>query len=287
MMTSFQRETLLSAILALVVLFSTSCELVQTPPPQPQLSATDQPPKATALSELPPTWTPEPTPSPIPPSPTPIPTQDPENYQIGLVLTPMVEPFPQSGVNRSGWKTLEGRTASIEIPPEYEILDFAGTFMEIMSGLMEAFVEGFTEIAVELGEEMGVTPEAELETPDLSEMPDFDFLIAMEESTTSAIILVSVDITPETTTEDLINEALSDQENDFLPLSRISYSDWPFSMERVILDVEDPELGPGKQVIYVILGDGIGWNLVFGAPTALFEESLPLFESAVHSFHVK
>jgi hypothetical protein len=286
-----KRNSLLLILIIISVIFlAAACGLLQAPAPQPLLSATDIPPQATSLDGLPPTWTPIPTEPPtptIPPSSTPLPTQDPENYQISLALTPMVESYPQTGIDRSGWKILEGKTASIEIPPEYEILDFAGTFMEIMFGMMEAFAEGFTEMAVELGEEMGVTPEAELETPDLGEMPEFDFLIAMEESTTSAIILVSTEITPETTTEDLINEALSDQENDIRPISRISYSDGPYPMERVILDVEDPELGPGKQVIYVIMGDNMGWNLVFAAPAALFEESLPLFESAVQSFQVK
>jgi hypothetical protein len=241
------------------------------------------------MSELPPTWTPLPTLTPsatIPPSPTPLPTQDPANYQIGLAMTPVAVNYPLDPADLSGWKILEGQTASMAIPPTYEVLDFAGIFMELMFGVMEAFAEGFTDLAVELGEEMGVTPEAEIETPDLGEMPEIDFLIAMEEVNQSAIILVSVDITPSTTTEDLLNQALSDTESNFQPLSREEYQDAPFPMERVILAVEDDEIGPGKQVLYVILSERMGWNVVFTTPAELFPEKLPLFERAMQSFTV-
>jgi len=274
-------------IISLALLIGTSCGLIQPPAPQPMLSATDIPPLATAMSELPPTWTPIPTstPSPtLPPSPTPLPTQDPENYQINLVLTPVSVDFPADPAGRTGWKRLEGKTASIYIPPSYEVLDLAGVFVELMYGVMEAFVEGFTELALNLGEEMGVTPEADLETPDLGEMPEIDFLIAMEEASQSAIILASVDITPSTTTEDLINEALSGSEVDFSPMDRQSYPNTPFPMERVILDVMDEEHGPGKQIIYVILGVEMGWNVVFTTPADQYELNLPLFESVIHSF---
>jgi len=274
-------------IISMALLLGTSCGLIQPPAPQPMLSATDIPPLATAMSELPPTWTPIPTltPSPTPPpSPTPLPTQDPENYQINLVLTPVSVDFPVDPAGRTGWKRLEGKTASISIPPSYEVLDFAGVFVELMYGVMEAFAEGFTELALDLGEEMGVTPEADLETPDLGELPEIDFLIAMEEASQSAIILTSVDITPSITTEDLINEALSGSEVDFSPLDRQSYPDAPFPMERVILDVMDEEHGPGKQIIYVILGEEMGWNVVFSTPADQYEQNLPLFESVIHSF---
>jgi hypothetical protein len=63
--------------------------------------------------------------------------------------------------------------------------------------------------------------------------------------------------------------------------------DAPYPIDRVILDVKDPEQGPGKQVIYVILGDTTGWNLVFGTPESLFKMNLPLIESAAQSFRVK
>ena len=280
----------LGLVLTTIALFAASCGLVSPPPPQPQLSATDIPPKATALSELPPTWTPIPTltPSPtLPPSPTPLPTQDPDNYRIELAITPVAETVPVQVADRSGWQTLAGDTASIEIPAEYEVLDFAGIFMEMMYGVMEAFLEGFTEMAEDLGEELGVTPEADLETPDLGDPPDFDFLIAMEEATQSAVILVSVEIDETTTTQDLLNEALNDQENEIQPISRIEYSDSPYPMERLVLDIEDEELGPGKQVIYVILGEKMGWNVVFTAPADQYQEKLLLFESAIASFQIK
>jgi hypothetical protein len=275
-------------IISLALLIGTSCGLIQPPAPQPMLSATDIPPMATAMSELPPTWTliPTLTPSPtLPPSPTPLPTQDPENYQIGLLMTPASVDFPVDPAGRTGWKKLEGKTASISIPPSYEVLDFAGVVIELMFGVMEAFAEGFTEMALDLGEEMGVTPEADLETPDLGEMPEIDFLIAIEEASQTAIILASVDITPSTTTEDLINEALSGSEADFSPLDRQSYPDAPFPMERVILDVVDEEHGPGKQIIYVILGEEMGWNVAFTTPADLYEQNLPLFESVIHTFN--
>jgi hypothetical protein len=274
-------------IISLALLIGTSCGLIQPPAPQPMLSATVIPPMATAMSELPPTWTliPTLTPSPtLPPSPTPLPTQDPENYQIGLLMTPASVDFPVDPAGRTGWKKLEGKTASISIPPSYEVLDFAGVFMELMFGVMEAFAEGFTEMALDLGEELGVTPEADLEKSDLGEIPEIDFLIAMEEASQTAIILASVDITPSTTTEDLINEALSGSEADFSPLDRQSYPDAPFPMERVILDVVDEEHGPGKQIIYVILGKEMGWNVFFSTPADLYEQNLPLFESAIHTF---
>lgn len=274
-------------IISLILLLGSSCGLLQPPAPQPHLSATDIPPMATAMSKLPLTWTPVPTlvPTPtLPPTPTSLPTQDPENYQIGLAMTPVAADYPNDPLDRTGWKLLEGKTASISIPPSFEVLDIAGVFMDLMFGVMEAFMEGFTELALDLGEEMGVTPEADLETPDLGEMPEIDFLIALEEATKSAIILVSVDITPGTTTEALLNQALSDSDTDFNPQSREEYRDAPYPMERVILEIEDEELGPGKQVIYVILGEKIAWNVVFTTPADLFEQNLPLFESSIHSF---
>ena len=276
-------------IIILIGLIGSSCGLLQPPAPLPQLSATDFPPKATAMSELPPTWTLVPTLTPsatLPPSPTPMPTQDPENYQIGLAMTPIAVGYSEESDDLSGWNKLAGQTASMSIPPSYQVLDFAGVFMELMFGVMEAFVEGFTDLAVELGEEMGVTPEAEMETPDLGDMPALDFLIAVEETTQSAIILVSVEISSDTTTEDLINQALSDTNTVFEPLSREEFLDAPYPMERIILDVLDEELGPGKQIIYVILGEKMGWNVVFTTPADQFPENLLLFERAIRSFTV-
>ena len=281
------KKNSLPVIISLTLLFSSSCGLLQPPAPQPQLSATDIPPMATAMSKLPPTWTPVPTllPTPtLPPTPSPLPTQDPENYHIELVMTSVAADYPVDPLDRTGWKKLEGKTASISIPPSYEVLDFAGIFIELMFGVMEAFAEGFTELALDLGEVMGVTPEADLETPDLGEMPEIDFLIALEEATKSTIILVSVNITPGTTTEDLLNQALSNTDAVFNPQSREEYRNVPYPMERVILDIEDEELGPGKQVIYVILDEKMAWNVVFTTPADLFEQNLPLFESAIHSF---
>ncbi len=276
------KKNSLPVIISLTLLFSSSCGLLQPPAPQPRLSATALPPLATAMSKLPATWTPIPTliPTPtLPPTPTPLPTQDPENYRIELVMKPVTAEYPVDPLDRTGWKKLEGKTASIFIPPSYEVLDFAGVFIELMFDVMEAFAEGFTELALDRGEEMDVTPQA-----DLGEMPEIDFLIALEEATKSAIILVSVNITPGTTTEDLLNQALSDTNTVFNPQSREEYQNAPYPMERVILNIEDEELGPGKQVIYVILGEKMAWNVVFTTPADLFSQNLPLFESAIHSF---
>jgi len=280
------RKTILIPLLV-IILFTSSCGLLSPPAPQPQLSATDIVPRATAMSELPPTWTPEPTytPSPtLPPSPTPTATLDPALFNISAVMTPAAINYPVEVTDRSGWKLIEGTTASISVPPSYEVLDFAGVFMEMMFGVMEAFAEGMMEYAGELGEELGATPATTQPVIDLGDPPDFDFIITMEEATKSGIILVSAERGPETTTEILLGEALADYEGEVDLVSREEFSDAPYLMERVILNVEDEELGPGKQVIYVILGEEMAWNLVFSSPEDLFESYLPLFESVVDSF---
>ncbi len=238
------------------------------------------------MSALPATWTLVPTLTPSPtlaPSPTPIPTQDPAHYQIDLVMAPAEVSYPSETANRTGWTLIEGKTANIQVPSNFEVLDFVGVFMEMMFGVMEAFVGGFVEFAGDLGEELGGTPQATPEKIDLGELPDFDFLLAVEESSQSAIIMASVERFPNTTTEDLLNEVLSDSDTDFQVISREIYLDSPFPMERLILDVVDEELGSGKQIIYAILGERMAWNLVFTTPEYLFENNLPLFESVVDS----
>ena len=271
-----------------IILATSSCGLLSPPAaPQPQLSATDPVPKATAMSELPPTWTPEPTYTPShtpPPSPTPTATHDPNMYNINAVMTPVSVSYTPGELDTSGWKTIEGDTASIMVPPSYEVLDFAGVFMEMMFGVMEGLMEGMMDMAEGLGEELGVTPETPLEAPDLGEVPDFDFILTMEESTQSAIILVSVERGPDTTTQYLIDEALTDNETPPQPISRELFLDAPFPMERVILNVEDEENGPGKQIVYVILGEEMAWNMVFGVSDGLYEQYLPIFEAVVDSF---
>lgn len=273
-------------MLVIVMLLTPACGLMQSPAPQPQLSATETVPQATAMSELPPTWTPIPTQIPSPtlePSPTPLPTQDPSAYQIGLVMNPDQVNYPTQTADRTGWKLVEGKTAKILIPSNFEELDFADVFMELLFGVMEAFAEGFVEFAEDLGEELGATPQATAENFDLGELTDMDFVLAFEESSQSAIIFTSAERFPDTTTEDLLNEALTDSETDFQVINREIYIDSPFPTERVILAVEDPELGTGIQVIYVILGDQKAWNLVFTTPENLFTEYLLIFESVVDS----
>jgi hypothetical protein len=283
-------KKIIPLISTITILITGSCGLLNFPPaPQPQLSATDPVPRATAMSELPPTWTPEPTytPSPTPPpSPTPTATHDPSMFDIQAVMTPAAVPYSPGGTDISGWKLIEGKTASIKIPPTFEIMDFAGLFMEMMFGVMETLAEGMVEMVEGIGEELGVTPEAAIESPELGEPPDFDFILAMEESTQSAIVLVSVERGPETTTEYLLNEALTGNETPPQPLSREVFVDAPYPMERVILNVEDEEQGPGKQIIYVILGEDMAWNLVFGVSDGLYDQYLPLYESVVDSFTV-
>ncbi len=276
------KRSFLLIVLVFVMLLTASCGLIQSPAPQPQLSATVIIPKATALSALPATWTlvPTLTPSPtLPPSPTPLPTQDPAHFRIDLVMAAAEVSYPSENVDRTGWTLVEGKTAHIQVPSNFEVLDFVGVFMEMMFGVMEAYVEGFVEFAADLGEEPQATPE----NIDLGELPEFDFLLAVEESSQSAIIMASVERFPDTTTEDLLNEVLSDSDTDFQVISRETYLDSPFPMERVILDVFDEELGSGKQIIYAILGEQIAWNLVFTTSENLFENNLPLFESVVDS----
>jgi len=273
-------------VLAVIILLTTSCGLIQSPAPQPQLSATGILPRATAMSALPATWTLVPTLTPSPtlaPSPTPLPTQDPAHYRIDLVMTAAEITYPSDSTDRTGWTLIEGKTANIQVPSNFEVLDFAGVFMEMMFGVMEVFVEGFVEFAGEFGEELDGSPQTTPEDIDLGELPDFDFLLAVEESSQSAIIMASVERFPNTTTEDLLNEALSNSDTNFQVISREIYLDSPFPMERLILNVVDEELGSGKQVIYAILGEEKAWNLVFTTPENLFESNLPLFESVVDS----
>jgi hypothetical protein len=199
-------------------------------------------------------------------------------------MTPVAIAYPSIGVDTSGWTRIEGKTALISIPPSYEVLDFASIFIEMMFGVMEAFTEGFIEFAEDIGEELGVTPEATLEEPDLGEMPEIDFILAIEETSQSAIIFVNVDREPDTTTEILLNQALTDTEAEFQLSTREVLTDGPFPIERVILDIEDEELGPGKQIIYVILGETTAWNIVFTTPLSLFDQNMPIYESVIISF---
>lgn len=213
-----------------------------------------------------------------------MPTQDPANYKIGLVLDASGIHYPTLFADRTGWTQVNGKTAAFQIPPGFEVLDFASVLMEMMYGVMQAFTEGFVEFAEGIGEELGATPQSTPDQIDLGEIPEIDFVLAIEESSQSVIIFASVDRSPTTTTEDLLNEALSDSDVDFQISSREIYLDSPFPMERVILDIIDLELGAGKQIIYAILGEYSGWNLVFTTPEDLFSTNLPLFESVADSF---
>ena len=281
------KKTILIVLLSIVIIFTSSCDLLSIPAPPPQLSATDIGPKATAMSELPATWTLAPTltPSSTPlPSSTPTVTPDPALYNIGAQMTPVAIAYPSSGVDTTGWKRIEGKTAVISIPPSYEVLDFASVLIEMMFGVMEAFTEGFVEFAEDLGEDLGVTPEATLEQPDLGEMPEIDFILAIEETSQSVIIFVNVDRDPDTTTEILLNQALTDTDENFQLSTREVLTEGPYPIERVILDIEDEELGAGKQIIYVILGETTAWNIVFTTPLSLFDQNMPIYESVILSF---
>jgi hypothetical protein len=281
------RKSSFVLILTIVVALAGACGLLASPAPQPQLSATDLPPRATALSELPDTWTPVPssTPTLTPfPSPTIAPTQDPENYRIDLVMDAETIPYPAEFSDRTGWITMDGKTAAVSLPPSFEILDLLSPLMEAMQGMVETFAEGFVEFAEELGEELGATPAATLEPVQLEELPDFDFLIALEESTQSSVLLVSAERGPDTTTEDLINQTLTNLEGDFQVTARQVYSGSSLPTERVFLDTTNETQGPGKLVVYGILGDEKAWNLIFSTSADLFQNYLPRFESAADSF---
>ncbi|MEJ2413042.1 MAG: hypothetical protein P8Y34_08615, partial [Anaerolineales bacterium] len=266
-------------------LLASACGLAPAAPPPP--SATLGTPKATALSELPPTWTLAPTATLLPtktPRPTATPTQDPNNYRIDLVMPAEIAPYPDQFVDRTGWIMLEGKTAAVSLPPSFVALDIVSPLMEMMQGMVEAFAEGFTDFAESLGDELGTTPETTPEPIDLGELPAFDFLIALEESSQSTVLLVSAGRGPETTTEDVLNEGLSNLESEFLVTSRERYNEAPLPMERVILSIENEELGRGVQVVYAILGPDAAWNLIFATSADLADHYLPIFESAADSF---
>ena len=55
-------------------------------------------------------------------------------------MTPAVISYPADIMDITGWTQIDGKTASINIPPTYEVLDFASVFIELMFGVMEAFV---------------------------------------------------------------------------------------------------------------------------------------------------
>ena len=284
-------RSIIISLFSLLILLNPACGIVpgSAPPPPPHSSPTSLTIKATAMSEFPPTWTTAPTLvptltyTPSPTSPPPTATPDPNAYNIGAMMTPAAIAIPADTVDISGWTRIEGNTAAISIPPSYEVLDFADAFVEMMFSIIEAFAEGFSEFAQDLGEELGATPQVTEEISDL-EVPPFDIIIAVEETSQSAIILLNVDRGPETTTEILINQALTDNEGEFQLVTRELLTNAPYPMERVILDVEDEELGPGKQAIYVILGDQNAWNVIFATPSGLFDQNLPLYEAAINSF---
>lgn len=213
-------RSIIVSLLTLLILPNASCGLVPWPtaPPPPQPSPTSSIIKATAMSEFPPTWTTAPTLvptltyTPSPTSPPPTATPDPNAYNIEAVMTPVSIVIPADTADTSGWTRIEGYTAAISIPSSYEVLDFSGAFAEMMFGIVEVFAESFTEFAEDLGEVLGTTPQVTEEISDF-EVPLFDFIIAIDETSQSAIILINVDRGPETTTEYLINQALTDRKS--------------------------------------------------------------------------
>jgi len=277
------KKTQIVLLIALVIIIGGACGLMQEPAPQPGLSATDFPPSPTALAKLPSTWTPSPTLIPIPtkpPTPTYLPIQHPNEIRIDLYLGAIMVRYPQEFVNRGSWNTVQGETATIRVPANYEVVDYPDVIPELSFGLMDALTDVNKDLAGIQVDDFGTEI---LEGFDPDEIPGVDFIIARDESTSTTIILASVNRSAETTSEDLINEALSGGEIDFLVESRLLYLDSPLAMERVILTAENEYLGEVKQIVYAILGEKHGWNLVFITPDNLIKSNLPVFESVVDS----
>jgi len=285
------RKSILLTIILLGLLLTAGCGLLpeSNPQPPPQPTATDSPFKATPLSELPPTWTPAPTLTPtitFTPSPTtPPPTATPNwnDFDIQAMMTPVTSSVSQELPDTGSWETMTGSTASMKIPPGYEVLDLGEGFGELMSALFGAFIEGFSELASEMGEELTGTPLPVEDPPELEELPAFDFLIAVDPTGMNAFILTGSAYNEGLTTEGLINQSLTESDNEPQLISREVLTDAPYPMERVILEVDDPELGPGRQAIYAVLGDQAAWTVVYAAPAADFEAGLLEAEAAVLS----
>ena len=56
-------------------------------------------------------------------------------------MKPVTAEYPVDPLDRTGWKKLEGKTASIFIPPSYEVLDFAGVFIELMFDVAKSVIK--------------------------------------------------------------------------------------------------------------------------------------------------
>ena len=277
--------------LSLVLMVSVSaCDLLSPPPPPPQPpTMTASPLQVTPLAELPPTWTPAPTltptitltPSPTSPPPTATPNLD--DFDIEAMMTEVPATSSPDLPGTADWKTISGQTASFQVPPGYQEIDLGEGFGQLMQAFFEFFGETLNELAEEINPALESTPQSTAAALEEEPLPGFDFLIALNEETTSAVVLYSEERTMRLTTEDLLNQALTGTETDFQLNSRQDIVDAERPTERVILDVMDPEFGPGKQIVYGVLGEDFAWTLIFTTPAAAMDQNLPIFEAVVAS----
>lgn len=285
------RKFHLLTLLVLGLMLMAGCGLLpaSNPPSPPQPTATDSPYKATPLSELPPTWTPAPTftptitftPSPTTPPPTATPNWN--NFDIQAMMTPVTVSISSQNPGTEGWQTIAGSTFRMKIPPDYQVIDLGEGFGELMSAFFSAFMEGFSEFAAEMGAELSETAVPTQESPELAEFPEFDFQIAIDSSGLSAFIISGSEYTEGITTEELINQSLTNFDGEFLLLSREVITDTEYQIERVVIEIDDPDLGIGNQAIYAVLGDQNAWTVIYAAPLEQYETEQFAAEAAVLS----
>jgi len=278
---------------SLVLIVSVSaCDLLTPLPPPPQAATmTTSPLQVTPLAELPPTWTPAPTltptitltPSPTSPPPTATPNLD--DFDIEAMMTEVPATSLPDLPETANWKTISGQTASFQVPPGYQEIDLGQGFGQLMQAFFEFFGETLNELAEEINPALESTPRSTAAPLEEETLPWFDFLIALNEETTSAVVLYSEERTTRLTTEDLLNQALTGTETNFQLNTRQEIVDAQRPTERVILDVMDAEFGPGKQIIYGVLGEDYAWTLIFTSPAASFGEELPVFEAVAASIN--
>ncbi len=276
-------------ILLLSTVSLSGCDILLAQQSSPPPEATEGEPRATALSKLPPTWTPAPTftptitftPSPTTPPPSATPNWN--NFDIQAMMTPVNVSISPQNPGTEGWQTIAGSTFRMKIPPDYQAIDLGEGFGELMSAFFSAFMEGFAEFAAEMGEELSETTVPTQETPELAEFPDFDFQIAIDSNRLSAFIISGSKYVEGITTEDLINQSLTNFDEEFLLLSREIITDTEYQIERVVIEIDDPDLGIGNQAIYAVLDDQNAWTVMFAAPLEQFESEQFGAEAAVLS----
>lgn len=281
------KYTLPVILVSILMILVTGCTLLSSPPPIP--SATVGSPEATALDALPPTWTaaptltPSPTDPPTPTVPPPTATANLDNFDIAAMMTPVGATHSPVQPSTATWNLIQGQTASLLVPPSYKVVDLGEEFGAMMEALVEGFVDAFSEFSEDLTEAMEITPEATGEIPELENFPEMEFLLALDEADSTAIVLTSEVRTPGLSTEKIINETLTGLDGDFTLITREMIENADRPTERVILDVDNPEMGPERNLIYGMVGEEHAWILILSSPREAFQTNLPIFEAVASS----